>query len=310
MPFAPLIQTYHCETCQFICNKRTNNVKGNCSRYSNGALAVAKIEHSLSGPIFGEHWHEQLQFLYFKQGIVSIHCNTVVHTLSVGDVFAINGNELHYGTNISESSLYYILKIDLRSFFKDSREIIPYIAQLAENRLLFQNEIHQDAALSVLFEQVIAEVIHQETGYELAVNAGVYNIIAYMLRHYQQKLLPPSKHDGLTSNLEQLRPALTYLEQNYYNNIQLNTLANLANMSAQHFCRVFKKLTGKRPMEYIIALRINKAAVLLLENRFDINEVAVTVGFNDANYFSRVFKKYKMMTPSEFRQRQIAIASE
>lgn len=43
------------------------------------------------------------------------------------------------------------------------------------------------------------------------------------------------------------------------------------------------------------------------ENRFDINEVAVTVGFNDANYFSRVFKKYKMMTPSEFRQRQIAV---
>jgi AraC-like DNA-binding protein len=55
-------------------------------------------------------------------------------------------------------------------------------------------------------------------------------------------------------------------------------------------------------MEYINYLRMNKAASLLIDSDLNISEIAMTIGFDDSNYFSRLFKKYKKMSPSEMRK--------
>jgi len=101
---------------------------------------------------------------------------------------------------------------------------------------------------------------------------------------------------------EQLRPALAYLDAHYSCNIQLDALASLANMSPQHFCRLFKNLTGRRPMEYVNFLRINKSLLLLADKRLNISEIAAAVGFSDSNYFSRIFKKHQQSSPTQIRQ--------
>jgi AraC-like DNA-binding protein len=98
--------------------------------------------------------------------------------------------------------------------------------------------------------------------------------------------------------LHQLRPVLKYVDQHYNQKITLTELAIMANMSRHHFCRVFKNITGKPPIEYINHLRINAAIELLKEGHLNISEIALTVGFNDSNYFSRLFKKYKKVSPT------------
>jgi len=83
----------------------------------------------------------------------------------------------------------------------------------------------------------------------------------------------------------------------------LKQLADIACLSVGHFCRIFKKLTGRSAIDYITQLRVEKAALLLRQGEYNIKEIAFATGFNDSNYFTRVFKKYKNTAPSEFKKR-------
>lgn len=76
----------------------------------------------------------------------------------------------------------------------------------------------------------------------------------------------------------------------------------MANMSTYHFVRSFKQITGRSPIDYINKLRIDKAFSLLKEGKFNVTETALDCGFNDVNYFSRLFKKYNKMSPSEAKK--------
>jgi AraC-like DNA-binding protein len=176
-----------------------------------------------------------------------------------------------------------------------------YISPLIRNQICFENHINQDVELLQYVQRIIKEYGQQDTGYELAIKAAIYNILIVLLRQHKQNIINKQSQEQRRS-IYRLRKVLEYIEQHYSENIGLTQLVNLANMSNQYFCRIFKSTTGKRPMEYINYLRINKAALLLLDNDLNISEIAMTVGFDDSNYFSRLFKKYKKISPSEMRK--------
>jgi hypothetical protein len=67
-------------------------------------------------------------------------------------------------------------------------------------------------------------------------------------------------------------------------------------------CRFFKKMTGRSALAYVNEYRIEKATVLLTKTDEPIGEIAESVGFDDLNYFSRVFKKVKKCSPGEYRK--------
>lgn len=301
-----LFQNQQCQNCVLVRNDLAPKKDCHCSHLSceSTSLLVARIESSLKGPIFSEHWHKQLQLLYFKKGSISIYCNGQNYELAAGDVLIINSNEIHYGTNLSTEALYYTLKIDFQEIFFDKKNLeqLPYIVALMESRLLFQHKIHGDIAFNQLFEAIINECEQKTVGFELAVQANLFHIASHLLRHYQKKVLPINHSQ---QNVDQLRSALTYLDAHYKEDISLDLLAATAAMSPQHFCRLFKKLTGRRPMDYINLLRVNKAATLLNDQKLNISEIAAEVGFNDTNYFSRVFKKYQAMSPTQFQKKII-----
>lgn len=105
-------------------------------------------------------------------------------------------------------------------------------------------------------------------------------------------------------NLGRLTPVFKYIEENYHKKISVNSLAKICNISYYRFCHLFKELTDQTVTEYINSLRINKAASLICDTTLSITEAALEVGFDDINYFSRLFRKYKNMSPSEFRSHQ------
>lgn len=82
----------------------------------------------------------------------------------------------------------------------------------------------------------------------------------------------------------------------------VNELTNLAHISNYHFCRLFKQSTGKTVIEYINELRLRKAILLLKDSTLSITEIALLCSFNDANYFSRVFKNNIKMSPYQVRK--------
>jgi two-component system response regulator YesN len=98
-----------------------------------------------------------------------------------------------------------------------------------------------------------------------------------------------------------LRKAMDYLQAHYNEQVTLNEVADHAFVSTYYISRMFKKELGKNFVDYLNEIRIEKAKELLKDIRYKTYEVADMVGIPDAHYFSRLFKKYEGLTPTEYR---------
>ena len=74
-------------------------------------------------------------------------------------------------------------------------------------------------------------------------------------------------------------------------------------MSTSWFIRNFKKYTGSTPMHYILSIRISNAESLLEATEYNVTEISNIVGYGNPLYFSRIFKKMKGISPTEYRKR-------
>jgi len=95
--------------------------------------------------------------------------------------------------------------------------------------------------------------------------------------------------------------AINYISAHINEKITETQLANLCNMSPYRFSRLFKQHCSCTFQEYLVQQRIEEAARLLANPDTPISDIAFTVGFNDASYFTRAFKRYVGVSPTEFR---------
>lgn len=119
---------------------------------------------------------------------------------------------------------------------------------------------------------------------------------------------PPCPHtvEADTENDSPYKPVenvIRYIEANFTAPLTLDELAREANFSKYHLCRKFKEATGVSIVDYIQRCRIERAKELLKKpgDRYIFN-IAREVGFNDASYFNRIFKKYTSFTPNEYQK--------
>ncbi|MDF9798941.1 AraC-like DNA-binding protein [Catalinimonas alkaloidigena] len=101
---------------------------------------------------------------------------------------------------------------------------------------------------------------------------------------------------------DQFRKVTEYIMLNFQEEISLSEVAQVANMAVTTFCNFFKENFRMTFVEYVNTLRVGYACKLLSESDFHIVEVAYKCGFNNLANFNRQFKKYKKMTPSEYRK--------
>lgn len=114
--------------------------------------------------------------------------------------------------------------------------------------------------------------------------------------------IPPlSPQTGDKHGLARLHPALEIIRLDFNRHLSEPVLAQSCAMSVHHFSRTFSKLMGLPLQEYIVRIRLEAAASLLLSSNRPVSTIALDVGFNDASYFSRAFKKHYQLSPSEYR---------
>ncbi|MCM8711712.1 helix-turn-helix domain-containing protein [Clostridium sp. SYSU_GA19001] len=98
------------------------------------------------------------------------------------------------------------------------------------------------------------------------------------------------------------KKAIEYIRKNIDIELSLETISKAINVNPYVLSRQFKKETEYNITEYINIQRINEAVYIMENKDISITDIAYMVGFNDINYFSKVFKKFKKMTPSEYRK--------
>lgn len=122
----------------------------------------------------------------------------------------------------------------------------------------------------------------------------IYEIISVYYKKMKQEYLPRSTRD-------KIRDVHSHIMSHYRDeDFKPAELASLCEITPKHFRNQFKKLYGTTPTQYVIDLRLSKAAELLSEGGFAVSEAAEAVGFSDIYYFSKLFKKRFLCAPSEF----------
>lgn len=101
---------------------------------------------------------------------------------------------------------------------------------------------------------------------------------------------------------ERVGNALKYIHKNIYDDIDIDDLADVANVTKPYLIRLFKRYLNISPLQYINRKKIEKAELYLLTENISIKELAYTLGFSDHSYFIRLFKKITGKTPQEYRE--------
>ena len=100
-----------------------------------------------------------------------------------------------------------------------------------------------------------------------------------------------------------IKDVIKYIENNYRNDINITTLANICHYNEYHFMRFFKKYTGKTCIQFIKNYRLEKAYNLLKNTDLPVTQISFDVGFSNVSYFIRSFKEKYKVTPKELRLR-------
>ncbi len=171
-----------------------------------------------------------------------------------------------------------------------------YVTFTTNNFEIFElkNGVYQLGDISEVID-IISKMIQLQQNILYGKNASVllYKLILELNEMISKKN---------TGNHLKLQPVIDYLNENYTQELDLNTLAEVLDVTPEHFCRLFKKYYHMRPFEYVQRLRIQKAKNLMLENRnLSVSEISQMVGYQHASYFIKLFKKQETITPMEFR---------
>lgn len=197
----------------------------------------------------------------------------------------INGNELHRGVG---GQCDYICLIIPPGFFEQNHSIFEKVVR--------------DEYTSSLVEKIYENYQRHGAADMLEIKGLTYFLVSHLIRNYTVKQLGDTVYSGHVNRLNRVNEIINYISSNYDKPLSTKALAEKAHLSEGYFCQMFKEVTGKTAMEYLNNLRIDKAEKMLKKTEMTVTEIAFCCGFDDANYFSRTYKKIKGISPQSVRQ--------
>lgn len=197
------------------------------------------------------------------------------------------------------------LQEETENFVKD---YFYAIGQEPMESLVFRNYVILNVRFSVLsFLKGLGcntDEIEPEDTEEVLTESGksMESAIAYAENVISRAITLRDQNSG-NKNRSILKTAVDFIDSHYMDEeISLNTVANVANVSSNHFSALFSQNMGQTFIEYLTTLRMNKAKELLRCTGMRSSEIAGEIGYKDAHYFSYLFKKTQGMTPSDYRK--------
>ena len=247
--------------------------------------------------LYGENilYYDERELMEHRSGQADTNDNAYLKNV---DVNALN-------PAILQKFLSNGLQEETENFVKD---YFYAIGQEPMESLVFRNYVILNVRFSVLsFLKSLGcdtEEMEPENTEEILAESGknIESAITYAKKMISQAITIRDQNSG-NKNRSILKTAVDFIDEHYMDeDISLNTAANVANVSSNHFSALFSQNMGQTFIEYLTTLRMNKAKELLRCTGMRSSEIAGEVGYKDAHYFSYLFKKTQGMTPSEYRK--------
>lgn len=234
------------------------------------------------------HWHENIELLYFWSGSSIVTCDTIPVRAASGELVIVNSCVLHSIQSMTPSCNYLCLIVD-KAFCENY--------DLSVGEINFSSVV-RDEEVSQHFGRILREMADREPYYKTAVKAEVLALLTRLFRIAvtEKKLTENVRNSG---QLAMVRKAITYIQQQYKEELPIDAICEHVGFSKYYFCRAFHEIVGKTVVEYINHLRCEYARKLLATGHYNVSECAERSGFRNLSYFTRTYKRYVGMLPSE-----------
>lgn len=153
-----------------------------------------------------------------------------------------------------------------------------------------------------LQQALLAEAAQKEAGYRLKVDLIAMELLVESLRLSSDLVIYPSRPVD-SRYRERIEPVKAYLEAHLAEEVDLVSLSRAAALSPYYLSRLFKAHVGISPHQYLIRIRIKRAAELLQNSSLTVTQVCYQVGFNSLSHFITTFRQHTGLTPSQYRHR-------
>lgn len=272
-------------------------------------LYIYKVEHQAGvHSILPVHWHNEMEIIYLSKGTATFRIESREFAIREGEALVVHPGELHSGINDQDMGICYysiVFKLSWLSSLQADRiqELFLGPILLGELRLPDLLSVSGGTPLELLgyIKQILVRYENRSPAYELSLKGLLLQLIADMCQFgMMEQRAEPRNSPGNEYN-QQIKKVLAFMEEHSHEKLALDQLAGVVSLSRSHFCKFFKTQTGMRPMEFLNFIRINKAANLLSTGSYNVLEAALESGYQHVSYFSKWFRFYMNMTPSQFK---------
>ena len=165
------------------------------------------------------------------------------------------------------------------------------------------DRIEGDRKLSGLIADLSTELALEKPGKEIVMSAVVGQVLVQILRHYSISRRSDELELSRVGLIDRrIRRSVELMHIQLDQDLSLKHLAAASYLSPFHFARLFKKLTGATPHNYLAAIRTTRAQLLLAETDLSITEIGARVGYLSSSHFTKAFRTATGATPREFRK--------
>lgn len=257
--------------------------------------------------IFEGEKHDFWEFLYVDRGEIDVTADEMGYTLKQGDIIFHKPGEFHsVWANRKIAPNIIVVSFDCQS---------PALRYF-ENKIFSLGDFERDLITNILkegFEAFLPPLdkprVHTLARRETSLfgcEQLVRNYIELLLIQLVRKGFNADKQNRLSSSVRErseddlVKRLAAHMRQNISGNLTLDALCSFANMGKTQLVKLFRDRTGLGAMEYFKNLKIEEAKKLIREEKFNITEISVKLGYSTIHCFSRAFKGCTGMAPSEY----------
>jgi AraC-like DNA-binding protein len=256
----------------------------------------------LEGRVIGDY-----EFILITKGTAQFVIDNRTYDVKPNDLLLIKPNVIHSGKSVELPLEFLCIHFDLfisaekNTTVYEHRKLyeaipgkpIQYVkADLAFPELVI---IENSSYLNILLKKIIKETIEKTAGFSMVLKAMFIEFMVTLSR-----IIGGTGRKGTLS--DELQCILDYIEKNYMNKISLSDLSGQVHLEPTYISSLFKKRMGCSITAFITLFRLSVAKKLLLESDIKIDEIAYNVGFYDLHHFSKVFRDYEGLPPSQYRE--------
>lgn len=254
-----------------------------------------------------DHVHDWYELVYVYEGQGTFFIDQTIYEAKGGQLYFIPGNTIHRSfpqtaNPKTSTALYFSPSFVQQSILNDHftyLALFEHAKKEKQYQVLLHNEQRQ--AIALYFDQIHAEYTHKKIGFKHAIQTLVQQLLIWLSRQRlfataEQAVAVPTAHIPAW-----LLESLTYIDEHYTKPLALSALARSANITPEHYARVFKSLTGLTLIGYVTNKRIIYAKELLQTSNDNVADIAYSCGFESIPYFHRKFKQLTGLTPAGYK---------